>query len=254
MRTLDLREPARAAAPDATAPTGLDEAAIATWHGRMINEHASATVFAGLAEQLHRAGADPAHVRACQGFADEERHHGVLCGAVVEALGGEAMASLPDGPPFPAHAEVAPMEGALRNVLSVGCLSETVAVAVIGAEREEMPDGELRALLTRIWSDEIGHARFGWMMLGRQVPRLDAAARQRLSAYLRVAFRHVEAHELAHLPDHPGYGPEGLVVGLCSGRDARTVFYATVTDVIVPRLEAIGLAAGRAWRTRHATV
>jgi hypothetical protein len=254
VKTLDLRVPARAAAPSATAPAGLGEAAVATWRGRMINEYGSATVFAGLAEQLRRAGADAAHVHACQGFADEERSHGVLCGAVVEALGGEAMATLPDAAAFPAHAEVAPMEGALRNVLSVGCLSETVAVALIGAEREEMPEGELRALLTRIWSDEIGHARFGWTLVGRELPRLDEAARMRLSAYLRVAFRHVEAHELSHLPDHPGYGPEGAVVGLCSGRDARTLFYATVTDVIVPRLEALGLAAGRAWRTRHATV
>lgn len=252
MSAVNLREAARAVAPAATAPAGLDEPAIATWRGRMINEYASAVVFDGLAEQLRRAGADVAHMRACQGFADEERNHGVLCGAVVEALGGRAMAELPEPPPFPAHADAEPLEGALRNVLSVGCLSETIAVAVIGAEREDMPEGELRALLTRIWSDEIGHARFGWTMIGREVPRLDTQARSRLSAYLRVALRHVEAHELAHLPDHPGYGPEGLEVGLCSGRDARRVFYATVTEVIVPRLEAMGLAAGRAWRTRHA--
>ena len=38
-----------------------------------------------------------------------------------------------------------------------------VAVALIGAERMEMPDGELRDLLTGIWSDEVGH----WKLAGR---------------------------------------------------------------------------------------
>ena len=59
-----------------------------------------------------------------------ERRHGVLCGAVVEALGGEARAEVPERAPFPDHGDVSPREGALRNVLSVACLSETVAVSL----------------------------------------------------------------------------------------------------------------------------
>jgi hypothetical protein len=249
--SLDLREASRARRPAIPENDGsLRSHAIATWRTRMINEYASSSVFEQLALQLERAGAPAARVRACAKFAEEERNHGILCGAVVEALGGDALATLPEKDPFPAHDDVEPLEGTLRNVLSVACLSETVAVALIGAEREEMPEGELKDLLTRIWSDEIGHARFGWKMVETEVPKLDAAARARLSAYLRIAFRHLESHELSHLPLTGEFGVGGAALGLCSGADARKLFYATVTTVIVPRLQSLGLHAERAWAER----
>lgn len=261
MRTLNLRAEARSAASrrlagplgeaESARPEGsLTDAAVHTWRRRMVNEYGSSYVFSCLAEQLARAGASADEVRACEGFAEEEKNHGVLCGAVVEALGGEAIDALAQQEVFPAHEDVAPSEAVLRNVLSIGCLSETVAVALIGAEREEMPNGELRELLTRIWADEIGHARFGWTKVAAELPRLEDAARARLSAYLRVALAHLEAHELAHLPVGTSFGPAGAALGLCSGSDARVLFYATVERVIVPRLEALGLRAALAWSTR----
>lgn len=249
---LDLREPCRAAMPVVDVSDDLREPAIATWLGRMTNEYQSSFVFDALAEQLGACAALADHADEARAFAAEERRHGVLCGAVVEALGGEAVTTVEDQPAFPAHAEVAREEAILRNVMSIGCLSETVAVSLIGAEREEMPEGELKGLLTRIWADEIGHARFGWRLVSAHVPRLGQAARERLSAYLRVSLRHLERHELAHLPDRGGFGEGAAAVGLCSGRDARTLFYATVERVILPRLTALGLDASGAWHTRHA--
>ncbi len=250
-RWLDLRAEAARLAPEVPSLPGLESAAIETWRGRMANETASSGVFAALARQLEEAGAPLADVVACETFSDEEKRHGVLCGAVVEALGGEAIAVLPAPEPFPRHEGVSAVEAAIRNVLSVGCLSETVAVALIGAERAEMPDGELRDLLTRIWADEIGHARFGWSFVEREVPRLDDAARARLSLYLRVAFRHLERHELAHLPVGSRPPREGVRLGLCDGRAARNLFYATVTRVIVRRLDEMGLMASLAWESRN---
>jgi hypothetical protein len=255
--TLDLRGSARVEAAqlgdELAAADELAPAAIATWRGRMVNEHGSARVFDALAMQLEQAGLDDAAVATCRGFADEERNHGVLCGAVVEALGGQAIAPELPPTPFPLHTELSdPLEAALRNVLAVACLSETVAVALIGAEREEMPDGRLRALLTRIWSDEIGHARFGWQLLGEHAPRLDAAARARLGLYLQLAFAHLEAHELSHLPADAEAPPGGPALGLCTGRDARELFYATIEQVILPGLEHVGLPARSAWQLRDA--
>jgi hypothetical protein len=151
---------------------------------------------------------------------------------------------------FPMHADVPPVEGVLRNVISVSCLSETVAVSLIGAERLMMPEGDLRELLTRIWSDEIGHARFGWLLVTELAPALGAQARARLDAYLAVAFAHLERHELAHIPLGVQPPPEGAALGLCSGADGRALFYATVDEVIVPRLSALGLTASRAWNER----
>jgi hypothetical protein len=218
----------------------------------MVNEHASARVFEGLASQMTRVGLDAALATQCLAFAEEERTHGALCGAVVEALGGEAVAPALSAELFPLHEDATPVEGVLRNVLSVCCLSETVAVSLIGAEREEMPAGMLRAKLTRIWADEVGHARFGWVQVPPLLALTGGYERWRLAEYLAVAFAHLERHELAHLPLAASPPPEGVALGLCSGADARALFYATVTEVIVPRLEALGLCASDAWRKRAA--
>ncbi len=251
MTTLDLRESARAAAPRIAAPEAVRRRAIATWRGRMVNEHGSSRVFEQLAAQMRRAGFDDDTVAACAGFAEEERTHGILCGAVVEALGGEAVApALPESD-LPQHDDVEPVEAVLRNVLSVSCLSESIAVSLIGAERMRMPEGELRALLTRIYADEIGHARFGWGLVTRLVPGLDAAARERLGDYLAVAFAHLEEHELAHLPITGPLPERAEDLGVCDGAEARELFYATIREAIVPRLEALGLPAARAWQERH---
>ena len=249
---IDLREDARAAAPALDYDEALAEAARLTWRGRMVNEHMSATVFEGLAEQLAELGFDAQLVSACHGFAAEERRHGVLCGAVVEALGGAALAPLPHREDFPRHHDVPALEGLLRNIISICCLSETVAVALIGAERLEMPDGPLRELLTGIYADEIGHARFGWQLVGRIVPGLDAAVRERLSRYLVLALSHLEAHELAHIPEGAGAPAGGERLGLCSGADARRLLYDTIDGVILPGLEAAGLDARRAWNAAQA--
>jgi len=247
MPTLDLRDPARALSPNIVHLPHLRDAAIGTWTGRMINEYSSARVFEGLAKQFAAAGVDDV-VEEVRGFASEERRHGVLCGAVVEALGGEARATIPEGEEYPAHEDAdTPLEAALRNMLSICCLSETVAVSLIGAERIEMPDGELRELLTKIYADEVGHSRFGWRTLGRLAPTLDKAMKERLGDYLEVAFDHLVEHELGHLPESSQPPPEGAALGLCSGPDARKLFFDTVEHVIVPGLEVHGIPAKRAW-------
>jgi len=232
---LDLRADARASMPDlGTVPESLQGACIATWRARMVNEYSSATVFEALGAQLGATfGAELAG--ECRGFAAEERRHGVLCGAVVEAAGGAATAAPLAQPPFPAHEDAPPRAAALRNAIHVCCMSETVAVALIGAERLEMPEGPLRRLLTRIWADEVGHARFGWRLLEQAASTLTPAEQSAVERYLPTAFAHLEAHELSHLPERAA--PEGGVVyGLCSGEDGRALFYDTLDRIIRPGL------------------
>jgi hypothetical protein len=247
---LDLRADARRHRPVVPSLPALRVAAIATWRGRMVNEYQSAQVFGALAMQAEQCGLSPNVVQQLCEFEAEERKHGVLCGGVVEALGGEARADVTTPPRLPEHRDVPALEGFLRNVLSVSCLSETVAVALIGAERLEMPESPLRDVLSEIWADEVGHARFGWRVAQELLPQLDDAARSRLSLYLRVAFRHLELHELAHLPLSSTPPAEGVALGLCSGPDARTLFYETITEAILPPLQALGLQATEAWQSR----
>mgnify|MGYP002863868856 CR=1 FL=1 len=101
--------------------------AIETWKGRMVNEHVSARVFAALIPQLMRAGLDPAWQERVAVMIQDELRHARLCATMVHALGGEAIAELPPLPAVPEHPDVSPFEGVMRNILSISCLSETVA-------------------------------------------------------------------------------------------------------------------------------
>ena len=233
---LDLRAEARAHALDVSGyPAELFPSAIGTWRARMVNEHASSAVFEALARQLTDAGFPPELADACRGFAAEERQHGVLCGAVVESLGGTATASVPERPEFPQHRDAPPRAAVLRNVIHICCMSETVAVSLIGAERLEMPPGPLLDLLTRIYADEVGHARFGWRLLEQVAPELSAAERGAVERYFPVAFRHLVQHEHAHLPSR-GAPERGEQLGLCSGLEARVLLDETIEEVIRPGL------------------
>ncbi len=239
-QTINLRALSQAVAPEIPEYPELLPMALGTWRGRMINEYSSAIVFERLSAQINAAGLGSDLAAECATFADEERSHGVLCGAVVEALGGEAVFDARGAEEFPEHSDVSRVEALVRNLISVSCMSETVAVALIGAERLEMPDGPLRELLTKIYADEVGHARFGWRLVANLAPTLDKAATRRVDAYIAVALDALEKHELAHINPHANPPREGVKLGLCNGQDARRLFFQTVDQIIVPGLKQYG--------------
>ena len=251
MPVLDLTAEARAANIQLPADYTLDDverrAAVGTWLGRMVNEHISSRVFAGLIPQMMAAEVAAAHQATVADFVAEEMRHARRCASVVRAVGGTARAELPTLSPMPTHPEVSALEGFIRNLLSVCCLSETVAVALIGAERLETGPPVIEEVLKEILADEVGHARFGWRLMDELGPRIDAPMRQRLSDYLITALVHLTEHELAHLPPRQPPSARAAAVGVCDGNDARRLFFKTVEKVIVPGLERRDLAGEAAW-------
>jgi len=253
---LDMRAAARRRAvelPDLPELSDADRAvAVRTWRGRMVNEHISAQVWSSLLGQAMRATLPAKVLAGVAEAASDELRHAEQCAAVVSALGGQPVAHLPPLETVPDHAEVPPLEGFLRNLISVGCMSETVAVSVIRAEHAELDGSALSSVLDTILADEVQHARLGWEVLGLVAPLLDDGARARLDAYLVDALVHQVDHELAHLPLHNGASPEAAQAGVCDGGFARAVFFDTITDVIVPGLERAGLDANAAWTQAQA--
>ena len=252
---LDLRREAEARRPDLHDLPQLTPAERAmaqrTWRGRMVNEHCSAQVFASLVPQMMRAAMPPSLQAAVPTMIADEYRHAEQCAGVVLALGGMPVAPLPPIHPLPDHADVPPLEALLRNVISVGCMSETIAVSVIRAEQAELEGTVLGGVLNSILADEIQHARFGWQLLGLVSDRMDDACRARLSDYLVDAFVHQIQWEVPKLPVNMGLRAEVARAGVCDGQLARTLFVDTIETVIVPQLEAAGLRAGDAWRQAH---
>lgn len=218
----------------------------------MVNEHLSAQVWASLVPQLMRAAVPPSVLAQVPDAIADELRHAELCAGVVASLGGEAVAPLPPIEALPGHADAPPLEAVLRNIVSVGCMSETIAVAVIRAEHAELEGGPLGDVLSAILADEVSHARFGWSVLGLLGPRLDPSARARLSAYLVDAFAHQVRYEVPKLPVVLGRRAAIAQAGVCDGTLARSIFIDTIEGVIVPGLESAGLTASAAWSVARA--
>lgn len=222
--------------------------ALTNWRARASSEHASARVFAALVPQMMRAGIDRRVVLRTSAMVAQELEHALLCAKVVAALGGDAEIEIrADLPAVPEHEDAPPLEAVLRNVLSVSCMSETVAVALVATEREMAGTDALRDVLEKILADEVKHARLAWKLLETVAPMLDRTTRDRLDEYLVQAFEHqLQFHGL--FLEWPSTSDRGAAIGAPDGPANWACFVRTVEDVIVPGLEKHGLAGRAAWR------
>lgn len=252
--------PERAA--DETVDVGAFEAvtlsdARRVWRKRMVNEHQSAAVFSQLLPQLIEAQAPLDWKTSVLRMSMDELRHGGLCGDVVEALGAEAAVEIELSPrPLPRHPGCTPLERLMRNALFIGCLSETVAVALTTEERERTTEPLVRRVIDQIVADESLHARFGWAVVAEVAPELDDAARARTDAWLRTAFRYFESMEMNEIPacapPSDALVQEGQALGVCENMETRELVYETLAEVVIPGLENAGFAAARAWERRAA--
>lgn len=207
--------------------------AVAEWTDRMVDEQAASRLFAGLLPQMMRAGVDAQFQAATADAVVDELRHARLCAAIVQALGGEARASLAGADDLPRHDGVSALEGLLRNVLDVACLGETVDVAVLENRYRRARESTFRRVIAEILDDEINHSRLGWRLLQQLEPRIDARMRERLGQHLIPGFaRLFDRHAT---PTSTGK----------SSAD-RDLLIEVVNEVIVPRLEAFELPAREA--------
>ena len=225
-----------------------------TWRQRMVHEHQSAAVFARLLPQLMAAGATLEHKTTVLRMAMDELRHASLCAGVVSLLGGEPEAETDlRTEPLPEHEDGDAVEACLRNVMFVGCLSETVSIALLTEERELTREPVIERVVAQLAADEVLHAKLGWSYLAATWPELDDAGRERMARYLPVAFGYLREKMHGAMP--LGVTVEGALkdeleaLGVMSSEDGRELFAATVEAVIVPRLEDHGLPAREAWAT-----
>lgn len=252
MSTLDLRAHARRARVpridvSAIDPTELD-AARTNWRERMASEHASARVFGALVGQMMQAGLPEAEIRRVGAMVEQELDHARLCAGILLALDGDPEAPYPRLDALPAHEDATPLEAVLRNVISIGCCSETVAVALVATEQAMAGPPPVQRVLRQILADEIKHARFGWRIVAKVAPELGGDERERLDEYLVDVFDHQLRFHAPFL-SMPRAGRAGVAIGAPNGASNWACFLETTENVIVPGLERHGFAAARAWAT-----
>jgi hypothetical protein len=230
------------------------EIARRAWTERMRREHHSAAVFSRLLPQLMEAGATLDVKTAVLKMAMDELRHANLCGSVVELLGGRAELDTDLATePLPEHPKCTPLERALRNVVFVGCLNETIAVAILTEERALVVEPAIESVLVQLVADEIWHAKLGWLYLGEVWPLLDATQRDRTNAYLPYAFGHLEQAlmgPIARVRFDEALTDELNALGIPAPQDMREVCDETLRTTVLPQLDAHGLAATDAWRDR----
>lgn len=225
------------------------------WRKRMVHEHESAAVFTGLVPQMMAAEAPLDFKTVVTRCGLDELRHAGLCGQIVEFLGGtaEAEADL-ETHSLPEHPDVDRFQAALRNVVFASCLSETVSMALLTAERERVEEPFIDRVLEQLAGDESLHARLGWVYLAECIDAHPERSRDGLVDYLPVAFRGFEREMLDAMP--LGDAPDDLLaearkLGFSESSIAREILSDTIHEVILPRLQDFGLPAADAWGQRN---
>ncbi|MEO1272496.1 MAG: hypothetical protein AAFX99_30745 [Myxococcota bacterium] len=102
-------------------------------------------------------------------------------------------------------------------------------------------------------SDEVLHARLGWLS-SNSYPHLPQEARDRTQAFLAPALLHLERCMLGAMPPEPPLPSpvraHAHALGYTTSTEGRSLFYDTVEQIILPRLDALGFDASRSWSNR----
>ncbi len=225
------------------------------WRDRALHEHHSAAVFSRLLPQLMAAEAPIEYKTSVLRMSMDEIRHAALCFGVAKFLGGDTSLEADlQTRPLPRHQDTTARVAALRNVMFVGCLSETISVSLLTEERELTREPTIRRVVDQLAADEVLHARLGWSYLGELWPQLSADERNDVDRYLPQAFGYLEVKMLGAMPNHAKLPAalrtelEGL--GTTEGSVGRELLYATLEQVIAPRLRDYGLDAIKAWNGR----
>ncbi len=223
---------ATTAQPDVSGLSASARAELArAWADDAAYEHASIASFSKFSLELISFGA-PAHlVAAAHEAAIDEIRHASLGFALASAYAGQPLA--------PGRLEAAAnitcardLESLVASVVREGCVGETLAALVAGAQSAVAADSAVRQALLSIAEDETRHAELAWRTVVWAVEiggdRVKAAAR----AAFDIAIAAVEAATPASERAHHAHGR-------LSGAEAQEERLRGLRDVVRPAANAL---------------
>lgn len=184
--------------------------------------------FAQLLEELIQI-ASPIDVIGCAArVVRDETRHVELCARVVTELGGSAPTA--GSPRWVVSDERRPARDRVAYTM-VGsmCIAESISVTMIARALKRTSDPVLYEVTRRVLADEAFHSRFGFDWLVATWRTLPLSTRLYVESTLP---RRLAAIEREQAPDR------------------RSLFLHTMTSNVLPRLEAAGVRAHRAWKAR----
>jgi hypothetical protein len=219
------------------------------WASRATAELRVAGVFAVVSHDLLQRGADPAVLQIAARAVSDEVRHADLCRVIAERYLGRAVAWPTPGPSqMPSLSRAPAALRATLHTVAMGCVNETVASAWLEESLRTATAPTARAVIRELIADDIHHARLGWAHLGSSF--VSKEDRQTLGAWLPALLEfaakpwtklHADKIELG-VPEH----------GVPSVATTREVVHATLTTVVLPGFDSLGVptAAAKEWCDR----
>ncbi|HJL19014.1 MAG TPA: hypothetical protein RMH99_25350 [Sandaracinaceae bacterium LLY-WYZ-13_1] len=249
-------------------PASLRRPSARQWWRRAREEYGSIHEFTQLAHVLTTLRAPVALLAGLSRLITDEARHATLAARMAEALWPEAPpADVFEWPPPSTPWDAPPADDAAKlawvadALMTSCCLGETLSRPLFEALATVITEPVPEAVVRQILRDEHLHAAFGWEALGWTLARLDDGARdeiqrrlaRRLAGFERscavggLALEDLVGRELVVAPPGPDAPPN---LGQLDPETYAMVFYATLEREILPRFDALGLDAMRAWRAR----
>jgi hypothetical protein len=160
-----------------------------TWQRRAGEELKVAAAFSMLCRELLETGADGDVVLAASRAIHDEVRHGEICRALASRYRGEDVGW---PPPVALKLRLAPARSPAQTLLNVAemcCANEAVSATYLDASFAGATGPCARAALRELLRDEVEHARFGWIYVGRAVE--SPTARTALGNHIFPIVKHV---------------------------------------------------------------
>ena len=222
--------------------------ATAAWPMRAAEELRSALIYRALAAASRTAL--PAFADRFAAVMREEVGHARLCATVGARLG----ASRPTYDPHPVRARLAALPDPAARVLSLVvhevAIGETISMAMFREGRRAATEPLARAAIESILADEARHQQLGWDALAALGPS-DAATRECTRA-LATAEQQIAVPALRFLEAGEHFDPAWAALGVIEPERRVEAFYQAVEQLVIPRLDRLGLAGAQAWASRYA--
>jgi hypothetical protein len=212
------------------------------WKRRALGEHAATARFAAYAERLKAQGVPQRFQDEAFASSEQELRHREVCLDMAHRLRlgeltFEAQDFTPRGPAGPANM--------LADMVALCCVVETLNTAQLSMALRDIVEPEIRTATRKILADEVNHSRLGWAYLtwAKSVGQAELVAPH----IPQMLWESVSPLMFVDPPPHP---EEAFLITMGDPpmHRRRALFVQTVLDVIIPGLEANGIATDPARR------